>query len=71
LAATIAKESEFPFIKIISPENMVGYTETAKCAMIKKTFDDAYKSPLSVVLVDNIERLLGALTSFVNHCCYL
>jgi vesicle-fusing ATPase len=71
LAATIAKESDFPFIKIISPDNMVGYTESAKCAMIRKvwmcfactrtsmqTFDDAYKSPFSVILVDNIERLI-------------
>ncbi|MFH4983066.1 hypothetical protein AB6A40_009775 [Gnathostoma spinigerum] len=37
---------------------MVGYTETAKCMTIRKVFDDAYRSPLSVVLVDNIERLL-------------
>lgn len=36
LAAQIAKESDFPFIKVISPEDMVGYTESAKCAMIKK-----------------------------------
>jgi vesicle-fusing ATPase len=59
LAATIAKESDFPFIKIISPESMVGYTESAKCAVIKKTFDDAYKSPRSVILIDSIERLFG------------
>jgi len=58
LAATIAKESNFPFIKICSPEDMVGYTESAKCAMIRKIFDDAYRSALSIVLVDNIERLL-------------
>lgn len=59
LAAKIAMNSDFPFMKICSPEDMVGYTETAKCAMIRKVFDDAYKSPLSVVLVDNVERLLG------------
>jgi len=58
LAAKIAMNSDFPFMKICSPEDMVGYTETAKCAMIRKVFDDAYKSPLSVVLVDNVERLL-------------
>jgi vesicle-fusing ATPase len=58
LAATIAMNSEFPFIKLISPENMVGYSEAAKVAAINKIFTDAYRSPLSVIVVDNIERLL-------------
>lgn len=58
LAAKLAKESGFPFIKICSPEDMVGFTESAKCTMIRKIFDDAYRSQISCVLVDNIERLL-------------
>ncbi|KAI3409772.1 hypothetical protein GPALN_006148 [Globodera pallida] len=58
LAAHIAKDSEFPFIKVCSPEEMVGYSEVAKCAQLRKIFDDAYKSPLSCVIIDNIERLL-------------
>ena len=37
---------------------MVGYTESAKCLQIRRVFDDAYKSSMSCVLVDNIERLL-------------
>ena len=36
IAATIALESEFPFIKLISPETMVGMTESAKIAEITK-----------------------------------
>lgn len=36
LAATLALRSEFPFVKLCTPEDMVGYTETAKCQMIKK-----------------------------------
>ncbi|RIA79766.1 P-loop containing nucleoside triphosphate hydrolase protein [Glomus cerebriforme] len=59
LAATMAMSSEFPFIKLISPENMVGFSETAKMSMINKVFNDSYKSPLSVIVVDNIERLLN------------
>lgn len=59
LAATIAMASEFPFIKLISPETMVGFSETQKIAQLSKTFTDSYKSPLSVVVVDSIERLLG------------
>ncbi|KAI9295448.1 vesicular-fusion protein SEC18 [Neoconidiobolus thromboides FSU 785] len=58
LAASIAMASEFPFIKLISPESMVGYSESAKMAQISKIFNDSYKSPLSVIVVDNIERLL-------------
>lgn len=58
LAAQIAKNSDFPFVKICSPENMIGFTEPAKCQSIKKMFDDAYKSPLSCIIIDDIERLL-------------
>lgn len=58
LAAKLAKLSDFPFVKVCSPEDMIGYTETAKCLHIRKVFDDAYRSTLSCVVVDNIERLL-------------
>ncbi|XP_006017726.2 vesicle-fusing ATPase isoform X2 [Alligator sinensis] len=58
LAAKISEESNFPFIKICSPDKMIGFSETAKCQAIKKIFDDAYKSQLSCVVVDDIERLL-------------
>ncbi|KAI8898909.1 P-loop containing nucleoside triphosphate hydrolase protein [Globomyces pollinis-pini] len=58
LAATIAIGSEFPFIKLISPEAMVGFTETAKMSAISKIFSDASKSPASVIVIDSIERLL-------------
>ncbi len=64
LAAKIAHDSDFPFVKVCTPDDMVGYTETAKCMALRKVFDDAYRSPLSIVLVDNIERLLG-------QCCGL
>ncbi|XP_038847147.1 vesicle-fusing ATPase isoform X2 [Salvelinus namaycush] len=58
LAAKIAEESQFPFIKICSPDKMIGHSEIAKCQAIKKIFEDAYKSQLSCVVVDDIERLL-------------
>ncbi|XP_072224363.1 vesicle-fusing ATPase isoform X1 [Leuresthes tenuis] len=58
LAAKIAEDSEFPFIKICSPDKMIGNSEISKCQAIKKVFDDAYKSQLSCVVVDDIERLL-------------
>ena len=58
LAAKIALDSTFPFVKICSPEAMVGYTEQAKCQIIRRMFDDAYKSPLSCLIIDDIERLI-------------
>ena len=58
LAAQLAINSGFPFVKICSPEDMVGFTESAKCATIRKIFDDAYRSMMSCILVDNVERLL-------------
>ena len=59
MAATIAQASQYPFMKLLSPDSMVGFSETQKVAAISKVFADSYKSPLSVIVVDNLERLLG------------
>jgi len=58
IACLSALKSEYPFIKLISPETMVGWTDRAKCAHINKVFEDSYKSPLSLIVLDCIERLL-------------
>ncbi|RDW64925.1 AAA-domain-containing protein [Coleophoma cylindrospora] len=58
LAASIAKNSGFPFIKLVSAENMVGMSESAKVGYLTKVFNDAYKSPQNIVIVDNIERII-------------
>ena len=57
LAAKIAIDSEYPFIKLISPEDMVGFNEMAKVQYLSKVFMDAYKSPMSIIVMDNIERI--------------
>lgn len=59
MAATIAQASQFPFIKLVSPESMIGMSPAQKISAINKVFNDSYKSPLSVIVIDNIERLLG------------
>lgn len=59
LAATIARASDYPFMKLVSPDDMVGFSEGQKVAAISKVFADSYKSPLSVIVVDSVERLLG------------
>ncbi|CAJ0584043.1 unnamed protein product, partial [Mesorhabditis spiculigera] len=58
IAARIAKESEFPFIKVVSPATMVGFSEMAKCQALHRAFSDAIKSPLSILFLDDIESLL-------------
>ncbi|KAI9801445.1 MAG: transport between ER and Golgi ATPase protein [Piccolia ochrophora] len=58
LAAKIAIDSGFPFIKLVSPENMVGFGEMQKVQYLNKIFMDAYKSPQNVVVIDNIERII-------------
>ncbi|KAL5836819.1 hypothetical protein ACOSQ3_013988 [Xanthoceras sorbifolium] len=58
LAATAGIDSDFPYVKIISAETMIGLHESTKCAQIVKVFEDAYKSPLSIIILDDIERLL-------------
>ncbi|KAF8307621.1 AAA-domain-containing protein [Clavulina sp. PMI_390] len=58
LAATIAQASDFPFIKLISPDSMVGFSESQKVTTINKVFNDSYKSRMSVIVIDNLERLV-------------
>ncbi|KAK3941726.1 P-loop containing nucleoside triphosphate hydrolase protein [Diplogelasinospora grovesii] len=59
LAAHIALKSEYPFIKMITPAAMVGFRdEVAKKDYLHKIFTDAYKSPLSILIIDNIERII-------------
>ncbi|PIO69711.1 ATPase, AAA family, partial [Teladorsagia circumcincta] len=58
LAAEIARASDFPLIKVVSPGDMVGFSESAKCQCLRKAFADAFRSRLSVLLIDNVERLL-------------
>ncbi|KAI6705124.1 hypothetical protein NL676_008086 [Syzygium grande] len=58
LAATVGIDSGFPCVKFVSAETMIGLQEQTKCAQIVKVFEDAYKSPLSIIILDDLERLL-------------
>ncbi|CAL9226331.1 unnamed protein product [Arabidopsis halleri] len=56
LAATVGMASNFPYVKIVSAETLACLQESTKSAHIAKVFEDAYKSPMSIVILDNIER---------------
>ena len=58
LATKMALDSNFPFIKMITPDNMIGFSEGMKMEHMRRIFDDAYKSPLSIILIDNIESII-------------
>ncbi|CAF2409567.1 unnamed protein product [Rotaria sp. Silwood2] len=58
LAAHIALLSKFPYLKFCTAQTMLGFSELAKCQQLKKIFEDAHKSSLSCVVVDELETLL-------------
>lgn len=58
IAAHAAIRCGFPFVKLISPENFVGFSENGKILEIVKIFENAYKSTLSCIVIDNIERII-------------
>lgn len=60
LAAHIAMQSGFPFVKMVTPADLVGYRDDfAKKDYVHKAFADAYKSPASILILDDFERLIG------------
>ena len=42
LAVQMALSSDFPFIKMCSPEHMIGFVESAKCQTIKKVSSSTF-----------------------------
>jgi vesicle-fusing ATPase len=58
IAAKIAMESDFPFIRMITADSMIGASENTKCSNLLKVFSDSYRSPLSVIIIDDIERIM-------------
>jgi vesicle-fusing ATPase len=57
LAGYCARIADFPFIRAIVPDKFIGMTELAKVNAIQKIFDDAWKSQVSVIILDDLERL--------------
>ncbi len=58
LAARIAMNSEYPFIRMVQSVDMNGMNEIEKIRHLTKIFTDAYKSPLSIIILDEIELLI-------------
>ena len=58
IAAKLARDSGFPFVRMIRPSQYLGMTELTKTARIAQIFEDAYKSPLSCIVIDSLENLI-------------
>lgn len=58
MAAYLALESQFPYVKLISPEAFLGMPELNKAQAIYQIFEDSYKSPLSCIIIDDLERII-------------
>ena len=58
IAARLGMESSFPFVKIVTAEDLIGKSEFFKVNYIVKCFEDAYKSKQSLIILDDLERLI-------------
>ncbi len=58
IAAHFAKNSKFTYVKIISPEKYIGVGTYGRIYSLAKVFTDAYKATESLIVIDNIERLI-------------
>ena len=38
---------------------LLGYSDATRCDRIESAFEQAYKSPISIIVLDDIERLLN------------
>jgi len=57
LACDTARKFGFPFVRVVSSDNFVGMSENSKVSAIVKIFDDAYKTKMSCIILDDLERL--------------
>jgi len=58
LAAHLACNSKFPFVRRIANGNYVGMSDAEKISAITKVFVDASKTPLALIVLDDLECLL-------------
>lgn len=54
----LAKYTNFPYVKIISNNDIAGYSESAKNDYIKDVFEQGYLSELSVVVIDSVDTII-------------
>ncbi|CAI5739265.1 unnamed protein product [Peronospora destructor] len=58
LATYCAVASEFPLVRLVKASELISRAESGKCSFINNLFEEAYRSPLSIIILDDIERLI-------------
>ncbi|EGZ22040.1 hypothetical protein PHYSODRAFT_488608 [Phytophthora sojae] len=58
LATYCAVASEFPLVRMVKASELISRAESGKCSYIYNVFEEAYRSPLSIIILDDIERLM-------------
>ncbi|DBA03177.1 TPA: hypothetical protein N0F65_003897 [Lagenidium giganteum] len=58
LATYCAVASEFPLVRMVKASDLIGRAESAKCGFINTIFEEAYRSSLSIIILDDMERLM-------------
>jgi vesicle-fusing ATPase len=58
MACHAALQSNIPFVRMLSAESLLGYNEASKCVRIRKTFEEADRSATSLIVIDDLERIL-------------
>ncbi|KAL0231174.1 hypothetical protein GEMRC1_010579 [Eukaryota sp. GEM-RC1] len=57
--SVLADNKKIPFIKYLSPSELDSFSDAQKVTVIANTFLDAYKSSMSVVVLDDLEDLIN------------
>lgn len=58
LAIHLAIQINFPFIRLIKTSDLIGLSDIEKCQSILEIFNDANKSNYSIIIIDDLERLI-------------
>jgi vesicle-fusing ATPase len=58
LSTYIANKSNYPFIQRLGADDLVGLDTQKKILKIKNIFDKSYKSPLSMIILDDIDNII-------------
>lgn len=57
-SASVALKSGFSYIKVVKAKQFIGQSEDSTCQAILGIFEDAYKSPISAVILDDMNALI-------------
>lgn len=58
LAALLAKEANFPFVRVVSPTLFIGKSDQGKIHLVDSIFNDASKCEQSCIILEDIEKLV-------------